>query len=309
MADRAELILLQYMNSVAKHRRLEFQMAHQGRKKNRTTALLLSRFFGYLGVDCSCLGQSGLGPLKLFSAAGRALSLMGSVSSAEPEQTPARFIFIALVAIPMLASCRSGAERNADADLAAKQAAFDALRASPPDPVLVAPPVTSAKQVGGWARFALPEANSASREAYKRGVVLAQKFEPPLDRFKAAAMLEHARQDLAKGAEIPAFKIKASLDGASGTLVVAGGTETAIANPRSGGAMRAGVCSEAYLGTALVDLASGKAAATGLRAITCRSDGCSAVFDLRPTRPDGGGVYDGQACVGLVDLLHAVGME
>ena len=24
---------------------------------------------------------------------------------------------------------------------------------------------------------------------------------------------------------------------------------------------------------------------------------------------DGGGVYDGQACVGLVDLLHAVGME
>lgn len=63
-------MLLQYMNNVPEHRRLEFQMAYQGRKKDRTTALLVSLFFGYLGVDRFYLGQTGLGLLKLFTAGG-----------------------------------------------------------------------------------------------------------------------------------------------------------------------------------------------------------------------------------------------
>ena len=63
-------MLLQYMNNVPEHRRLEFQMAYQGRKKDRTTALLLSLFFGTIGVDRFYLGQTGLGLLKLFTAGG-----------------------------------------------------------------------------------------------------------------------------------------------------------------------------------------------------------------------------------------------
>ncbi|MEO8905499.1 MAG: TM2 domain-containing protein [Polyangiaceae bacterium] len=70
MADRADLMLLQYMNSVPEHRRLEFQMAYQGQKKDRTTALLLSLFLGYLGVDRFYLGQSALGVAKLLTAGG-----------------------------------------------------------------------------------------------------------------------------------------------------------------------------------------------------------------------------------------------
>jgi TM2 domain-containing membrane protein YozV len=70
VADRADLMLLQYMNNVPEHRRLEFQMAYQGRKKDRTTALVLSLFFGTLGVDRFYLGQTGLGFLKLFTAGG-----------------------------------------------------------------------------------------------------------------------------------------------------------------------------------------------------------------------------------------------
>ena len=63
-------MLLQYMNNVPEHRRLEFQMAYQGRRKDRTTALLVSLFFGYLGVDRFYLGQTGLGLFKLFTAGG-----------------------------------------------------------------------------------------------------------------------------------------------------------------------------------------------------------------------------------------------
>ena len=70
MADRADLMSLQYMNNVPEHRRLEFQMAYQVRKKDRTTALVLSLFLGVLGVDRFYLGQTGLGLLKLFTAGG-----------------------------------------------------------------------------------------------------------------------------------------------------------------------------------------------------------------------------------------------
>ena len=63
-------MLLQYMNNLPEHRRLEFQMAYQGRKKERTTALVLSLVFGGLGIDRFYLGQTSLGVLKLLTAGG-----------------------------------------------------------------------------------------------------------------------------------------------------------------------------------------------------------------------------------------------
>lgn len=70
MADQAELMVLQYMNSVPEHRRLEFHAAFQARKKDRTVALVLSLIFGTLGVDRFYIGQTGLGFLKMFTAGG-----------------------------------------------------------------------------------------------------------------------------------------------------------------------------------------------------------------------------------------------
>ena len=70
MADRSDLVALQYMRNLPEHRRLEFQMAFQGRKKDRTTALVLSLFFGSFGVDRFYLGQTGLGVAKLLTAGG-----------------------------------------------------------------------------------------------------------------------------------------------------------------------------------------------------------------------------------------------
>jgi len=61
---------LQYLNQLPEQRRLEFQMAFQAQKKDRTTALLLSLFLGYLGVDRFYVGQTGLGIFKLLTFGG-----------------------------------------------------------------------------------------------------------------------------------------------------------------------------------------------------------------------------------------------
>jgi len=70
MSDMAGLMVLQYMNNLPEHRRAEFQMAYQAQKKDRTTALVLSIFLGFLGADRFYLGQTGLGVLKLLTCSG-----------------------------------------------------------------------------------------------------------------------------------------------------------------------------------------------------------------------------------------------
>ena len=70
MANSADLMALQIVNQLPEQRRIEFQMAFQAQKKDRTTALVLSLFLGYLGVDRFYLGQTGLGIGKLLTLGG-----------------------------------------------------------------------------------------------------------------------------------------------------------------------------------------------------------------------------------------------
>ena len=70
MADSSDLLALQIANSLPEARRLEFQMAFTSTKKDRSTALLLSVFLGYLGVDRFYLGHTALGVGKLLTLGG-----------------------------------------------------------------------------------------------------------------------------------------------------------------------------------------------------------------------------------------------
>jgi TM2 domain-containing membrane protein YozV len=70
MGDPVEMEVLACMNHVPENRRMEVQIAYQGQKKNRTTALVLSLLWGILGVDRFYLGQTGLGVLKLVTGGG-----------------------------------------------------------------------------------------------------------------------------------------------------------------------------------------------------------------------------------------------
>ena len=216
---------------------------------------------------------------------------------------------LALAALALNCNNNQNAAKEAS-DLAARQAAWDKATASPPDEVPASPPAEAASaDAKGWRRFPLPSADLSSKARYSSAVLTSQPGEPPMNKKGAAPWLQLARSNLATGtAKIPITQIKATLADGVGTLTVASGVETKIANPR-GRPIRAGICSEVYFATALVELAEGNAAASGLRAIKCESDGCSAVFDLRPTRPDGGGVYTGEACASMADMFSALGLQ
>jgi TM2 domain-containing membrane protein YozV len=68
MADAVEALMLQSLAYVPEAQQAEFQVAYFARRKDRTVALLLSLFLGWLGVDRLYIGQGGLGVLKLLTA-------------------------------------------------------------------------------------------------------------------------------------------------------------------------------------------------------------------------------------------------
>lgn len=67
MADPVEMTVIQHAQVLPEARRGEFQMSYMSQRKDRTTALLLSLFLGFLGVDRFYLGQTLLGVVKLLT--------------------------------------------------------------------------------------------------------------------------------------------------------------------------------------------------------------------------------------------------
>ena len=86
------------------------------------------------------------------------------------------------------------------------------------------------------------------------------------------------------------------------------GSLAGIAKP-NGDALEVGACSEPYLGIAMTGLIGAKAAAAGLRGVFCTSDGCAGTFDLRPGRPDGGGMYGGKSCISFDQVAAMAGLK
>jgi TM2 domain-containing membrane protein YozV len=73
MSDPTELMMIHALNQVPENRRTEFQLGYLSRRRDRTTAFVLSFFLGYWGVDRFYLGQVGLGLGKLFTFGGLGL--------------------------------------------------------------------------------------------------------------------------------------------------------------------------------------------------------------------------------------------
>lgn len=70
MSDHAELMLYQQAQLLPETRRVEFMMAYQSQKRDRTIAFVLSFFLGYWGIDRFYVGQVPLGLAKLFTFGG-----------------------------------------------------------------------------------------------------------------------------------------------------------------------------------------------------------------------------------------------
>jgi hypothetical protein len=156
--------------------------------------------------------------------------------------------------------------------------------------------------VGGWKYLPRPADDNASRMKYMTDVANAFEGEPPLDRIKATQIMEKVRVALAKAAGVPVSTVTARVRTTSGSIKVADGVTARIGNTEED-AIEVGVCSEAFLGTALLGVESDALDKAGLRGLLCNSTACSATFDLRPDRPHGGGLYGGAACIRLAEVM------
>jgi hypothetical protein len=65
-----------------------------------------------------------------------------------------------------------------------------------------------------------------------------------------------------------------------------------------------GVCSEFLFASSLIigDGNRENMAKAGVRAVMCKSDGCAAVMDMRPTAPEGG-LYGGDDCADTTEFM------
>jgi hypothetical protein len=155
---------------------------------------------------------------------------------------------------------------------------------------------------GGWKYLPRPT-DADGRVKYMSDVTTAYEGEPPLDRNKALALMQKIRVELAKAAGVKASQVVAKVGTTAGALKVGDGVLARIGTSRAD-ALDVGVCSEPFLGTALLGIEAADIARAGLRGLVCTSTACSAAFDLRPDRPDGGGVYGGAACISMADVIE-----
>lgn len=223
---------------------------------------------------------------------------------------PARMTNLSVLLVLAVCACKASPSSD-QADAAAP--AVQAPPAAPPRPVQP-PKMVNPNPAGGWATIFMPGHSGipetfAARDAYLKEVLLAQPNEPPMTKALALPMLTKLRNEMAKNASVPAATIRVSVTEASGSIVVVDGvhaTLTARDEPLS-----TGVCSEIVLGAAMItaDVMPDVVIKTGMRAISCKSTGCSAVFDMRP-REEGGGLYVGSECLSMESAMNkAMGKE
>jgi hypothetical protein len=144
--------------------------------------------------------------------------------------------------------------------------------------------------------------SAESRITYINDVMAAAPGEPKIDKAAALVLLEKLRAGLAKPTAAVTASIKANIGESAGSLIVPAGMS---AHLLVGGEARAfPMCSEAFLGAAMIESGIGPEdfAKAGMRGLLCKSDGCSAVFDMRPTS-SGGGLYGGTSCLGMQDVV------
>jgi hypothetical protein len=183
------------------------------------------------------------------------------------------------------------------------------LTASSPPAVQSTPPVAPQPLAavvkgsnGGWAVIKRPADTGDARVNYMREVLAAAPGEPKIDTKAAAVLLDKLRFAIAKEVSVPAASIKPTVGESSGSLVVSAGVFARMSV--HGENRNYPVCSEAFLGTGMVQagIEPSDFAKVGMRGLMCKSDGCSAIFDMRPTSV-GGGVYGGASCLSFQDMM------
>lgn len=164
---------------------------------------------------------------------------------------------------------------------------------------------------GTWAKIPRPgvevEDTPATRLKYVSNVTDAVPGEPKVQKAKGTVLIQKLRIELAKRSSVPVASIKASVGDTSAIITVTDGIMAGL--DVHGEARYFPVCSEGLFATAILTagLSPEDFAKAGVRAVMCLSEGCTALFDMRPTSP-GGGFYGGSSCLSMADMMRLAGL-
>lgn len=179
---------------------------------------------------------------------------------------------------------------------------------APPVVVSTSPAAFPARvPAGTWATIPMPgyelPNTSDARTDYFLHVLQAVPGEPPVKKKAGLALMAKLRATIAKQFNVSMSAIKVDVGDASASIVADRGALAGI-NAR-GTDKRFGVCSEAVLVSSMIIASTTQEefAEAGVRAIMCKSDGCTSIMDLRPTAR-GQGIYAGDLCVDMDEFVR-----
>jgi hypothetical protein len=160
---------------------------------------------------------------------------------------------------------------------------------------------------GTWAKIPRPGEDipdtTANRVAYMANVLAAVPGEPPVNKPAGLALLNRVRAEMAKQFSVPMGSMKVNVGDAGGSIIVATGAHAGAT--AHGEEKFFPACSEAVFASSIImaGLEPKDFAKAGVRGVICKSDGCSGVFDMRPTS-SGGGLYGGETCLSMEAMVN-----
>lgn len=176
-------------------------------------------------------------------------------------------------------------------------------------PILAVEPKSPIEFREGWAVIPRPGKDipdsPENRITYMGAVMKEVQGEPKINKAKATQLMQRLRASFAKNAGISQQVVKVNVGDSAASFIVNDGVKAELS--AKGKPYEIGACSEVLLGAAMVEakLAPAEFAAVGVRGLLCKSDGCVAIFDMRPTS-SGGGLYGGAECLSLADAMKVI---
>lgn len=176
-------------------------------------------------------------------------------------------------------------------------------------PLPASAPMPTSVPRGTWAKIPLPGTDlvdtSPNRLDYISRVSSIVPGEPPINKRAAMIVMQRVRAKMTENYAIPPSAISVTVGDGAASITIASGYAAALSV--RGEPIQFAACSAWPLASSLIlaDATHDDMARVGVRAILCKSDGCAAALDMRPTSP-GGGLYGGESCIDADVLLKKI---
>jgi hypothetical protein len=253
------------------------------------------------------VGEPGWRHIRSHAPFAMALDLAAPPKPVHRRPSPVVLAVVAGALAVTVAAALGFAARAPDPPALPAEPKVDRAPITPPAPVAKVPTMPTSVPAGTWATIPKPGDDVPdtpdNRLGYMKNVLTSVPGEPPIQKKAATVLMEKLRATLAKQCSVPLSAIKVGVGDASASITVAPGT---LAHLSVSGQPRAfPVCSEGLFASSMLiaETTHEELSKAGVRGILCKSDGCVAVMNTRPTATNGG-MYAGDACLSMAEMLR-----